>query len=542
MKKLWVMLVILLTTVSLTACRENLDAVELLARSHEAQEQADIHSMTLEMELQIDASMADITMEMPVMIRMEIESEERMRTDMNLSVIGNEIHTTTFLRDGYVYTETNEFGHVQQTRLAADTTEETEVANMFNFSALTENAIESSSASATDDGYRLELTLNMAGLVILSEELDIEIPVMGGSGYLGDFLMWESLLNEEGAEPSITLMMYLDETYLPISVVMTLEAGISPEEIGQATNATLNMRISSTVEEVTIDFPDWLDEANVSIDESELLGLWENGSGQTLRSVFDSADSVEFLVNGTMIITEDGQSETLDWQPSGPHTFIVDGIPFTHSVNGDILTIHNRTGNERSFYREDTSAVVEEEEDEVEDADDNEDPEDDETAAIGELTTLFSGEWLVGTDIPSGRYVVTGSNAGNFVIWRHTDLLVNEILDDGSFGVPSVTTYLRDGDEIDISGINSVTFTPVTDRTLTNNLSTGNWVVGLDIEAGQFEATTPSGSGNIVIWRGNSLRTNEILDDGSFGVERVRVNLANGDIITISGLESVYFE
>jgi len=159
-----------------------------------------------------------------------------------------------------------------------------------------------------------------------------------------------------------------------------------------------------------------------------------------------------------------------------------------------------------------------------------------------EPVSLFAGEWEGGTDVPAGRWVITGTGSGNFVIWRGTDLRTNEILGEGRFGVASITTDIADGDEISISGLNNVTFTPVTERSPSTSLSAGHWVVGEDIEAGAFDATTPSGSGNFVIWRGNSLRTNEILGDGSFGVERVRVNLANGDRISISGLDRVDFE
>ena len=159
-----------------------------------------------------------------------------------------------------------------------------------------------------------------------------------------------------------------------------------------------------------------------------------------------------------------------------------------------------------------------------------------------EPVTLTTGEWFGGDDVPAGRWIITGTGSGNFVIWRNTNLRVNEILGGGTFGVVSVTTDIAEGDEITISGLSNVTFTPVTERTLSNSLSAGHWIVGQDIEAGAFDASAPSGSGNFVIWRGNSLRTNEILGDGSFGVESVRVNLADGDRINISGLDRVDFE
>lgn len=159
-----------------------------------------------------------------------------------------------------------------------------------------------------------------------------------------------------------------------------------------------------------------------------------------------------------------------------------------------------------------------------------------------EPVSIFAGDWVGGEDVPAGRYVITGTGSGNFVIWRGTSLHVNQILGEGRMGVTSVTTDIKDGDSIEISRLNEVTFTPVTERVLSNSLTTGHWVVGEDIEAGTFTVTAPSGSGNFVVWRGNSLRTNEILGDGTFAVEQVRVNLENGDRISISGLERVNFD
>ena len=62
--------------------------------------------------------------------------------------------------------------------------------------------------------------------------------------------------------------------------------------------------------------------------------------------------------------------------------------------------------------------------------------------------------------------------------------------------------------------------------------------MGIDIEAGQFNAIAPTGTGDLIIWRGNSLITHETLEAQT----NVSVNLVDGDIITISRLESVDFD
>lgn len=73
---------------------------------------------------------------------------------------------------------------------------------------------------------------------------------------------------------------------------------------------------------------------------------------------------------------------------------------------------------------------------------------------------LYAGTWTVGKDLAPGRYVATpgAGQSGNFIVDAEG---VDEILGkaDG-MGVPSVTTTLRKGDVIDISGMAKVVMTP----------------------------------------------------------------------------------
>ncbi|WP_198512609.1 Ig-like domain-containing protein [Bacillus sp. mrc49] len=76
--------------------------------------------------------------------------------------------------------------------------------------------------------------------------------------------------------------------------------------------------------------------------------------------------------------------------------------------------------------------------------------------------TLHAGYWTVGKDIAAGRYkITTPSSAGNLFIYRGDYLLVNEILSNerDDYMVTSVTTTLKNGDRINISGLNKVNFT-----------------------------------------------------------------------------------
>jgi len=84
-----------------------------------------------------------------------------------------------------------------------------------------------------------------------------------------------------------------------------------------------------------------------------------------------------------------------------------------------------------------------------------------------ELTILFAGTFTVGIDIPPGRYIITAGDSGNFFV-REGDTpivvakLINGENESHPSGVPSITTDLKTGQEIEIRGINNATFTPAT--------------------------------------------------------------------------------
>jgi hypothetical protein len=77
------------------------------------------------------------------------------------------------------------------------------------------------------------------------------------------------------------------------------------------------------------------------------------------------------------------------------------------------------------------------------------------------LVTLYAGTWTVGRDLGPGRYVATpaAGQSGNFIIENEG---VDEILggDTSVGGVPNVTTTVKKGDVIEISGLSQVTMTP----------------------------------------------------------------------------------
>jgi len=96
----------------------------------------------------------------------------------------------------------------------------------------------------------------------------------------------------------------------------------------------------------------------VSTQTSSLLGYWENGSGRIFLFVFQRADSVEFLANGTVVITEGDEQNVVDWATTRSGTFTADGRQFTYLIEGDVLTITDSANDDWTFERGEGAQVV----------------------------------------------------------------------------------------------------------------------------------------------------------------------------------------
>ena len=356
MKKILAAMSMLFIFVSLTACNENLDAFELLELTQEAQ--ADIDSMIMDFDTEINISMPGMSINMPLTMRFEIESEERMQMDFDISLMGANMNVSGFLRDGYAYTEIDMDGRPERTREETsinDTMEMTEMMEMFDTDSLEEEMFEEALATSTDDGYRIEFVLNTDGMMTLFENL-------GAMGAFMDGMLDGSpdfrTDDDDEEEPRNIMILYLDEDYLPISTELNMVFGMTVEGMDAEFEMNMTM-IAVQFGDVSVNFPAWLDEFEdaPTIQDSELLGLWENGSGERALFVFGSADTVEFLADGTVII--DGRrSQSVDWQPIEPGIFTSDGHEFTYAIRGDVLTIIDSLDDRWSFEFEGTASSI----------------------------------------------------------------------------------------------------------------------------------------------------------------------------------------
>jgi len=334
MKRLFVILAMLITVVSLTACNENLDAFELLERSRVAQ--ADLGSMIMDVDAQISMTLMGMPIDVPLTMRTEMESEERIQIHMDMSMMGMGINMTMFVRDGYMYSEMDMFGSVSRERSEIDMSlneamEMIEMVDVFNTSFVVEDMIEDSTAERIDDGYRLELMLNLDGIMSFLENMEL----------VNEFLDFGETINEWNS----VITFYIDENYLPISSEITMESD----------SITMDMTMTTVqLGNVNIDFPYWLDEISISpsnLEEPELVGHWQNGTGRFFLWVFGEPDSVEFSPDGTLVINSAEQTSVVDWASTQLGTFVADGDSFSYSIIDNTLTITDRSNDSWSFSR-----------------------------------------------------------------------------------------------------------------------------------------------------------------------------------------------
>lgn len=160
---------------------------------------------------------------------------------------------------------------------------------------------------------------------------------------------------------------------------------------------------------------------------------------------------------------------------------------------------------------------------------------------------VSAGTFEVGVDVPVGRYVCTGGGNGNLSIYDGELQIVDEMIDStNEVGVASVTIDLYEGQKIEVSGLDELVLTPA--KTLVRtSLTTGNWIVGLDIQPGRYIVEPVlegllKGKGSLLVYDNEIPVVNEYLDaSGEIGVKLAIIELKDGQTISISGVPEVKF-
>jgi hypothetical protein len=157
---------------------------------------------------------------------------------------------------------------------------------------------------------------------------------------------------------------------------------------------------------------------------------------------------------------------------------------------------------------------------------------------------LGSGDFTGGTDVDPGLYDVTAGQdqSGTFLV-KGTDSYSETLDSSGTSGVPEIRAHISTGDQIHISGLSQVFFTPVSTPLVTTqstaNLYAGTWTVGQDLGPGTYVATPGSGQSGTFDVKAEDVHAILGSDPSRGEVASLTFTVENGDVIKIAGLAQV---
>lgn len=167
------------------------------------------------------------------------------------------------------------------------------------------------------------------------------------------------------------------------------------------------------------------------------------------------------------------------------------------------------------------------------------------TFVIKNSKSLSVGEFEVGRHLDPFIYDFNFKDSGNLTIYDNFGNLVTSEIGSSTndHGISRYRIPLGEGFVINIKGM-TVNLRPAKNVLMPYKniaLWSGYWFVGTNITEGRYTVTVSNGSGNFIVYdKDSKVIVNEILG-GRIGVEKVVVNLKNGDMINISGLSNIKF-
>lgn len=108
---------------------------------------------------------------------------------------------------------------------------------------------------------------------------------------------------------------------------------------------------------------------------------------------------------------------------------------------------------------------------------------------------LKNGTYEVGKDLEPGHYTISSKNNKGYIEiktaedWSFEEEFGKDYGTEDKPTIPNITTYLTEGDKINLDKTELVTFEPK-HQTYTNPISTGIWIVGKDVKPGKYKIHT----------------------------------------------------
>lgn len=144
--------------------------------------------------------------------------------------------------------------------------------------------------------------------------------------------------------------------------------------------------------------------------------------------------------------------------------------------------------------------------------------------------------------VPEGRYTIYGGRAGSVSIYDEQGKSLMKETFDQYYGVMSLTVDLSERHTIFFNGgFEGATITYPEER-VPNELTTGIWSVGEDIDAGEYLFSTSGLIGYVQVFeRGKEVRVYELLGREPAN-SKSNIRLENGQKIKLTGASSFYYE
>jgi len=331
----------------------NQDPFELLERSHQAMEELDSMQMDFDLNISFNTGFNDINL--PITGVIQIDNElATMEMSGEVIELGQRLDISNYFRDGFLYITQD--GHRTREMMEFDDALN-EMSDLFIDTTLL-SPHTTSEADLTRDGrgHRLAFTVTERASLAIMPELVLELAE-----------------TNHFDNSRLTVVIYLDSSGRQTSIEYYLEVTFS--EFGHTTIITTDMTMELTqFNNVNIHFPSWIDTFTpltfiLPDEDTPFLGHWDNGAGARFLWVFGEADEVEFLLDGTVVITENGMRRTETWQLTTTDIIIVDGEEFRWYINGNRLTITDSFNDDWFFDRAGTYQETEPSREDLEDHD-----------------------------------------------------------------------------------------------------------------------------------------------------------------------------
>jgi len=264
------------------------------------------------------------------------ETEMHVMMEMETTAFGRWTDMTMVFRDGYIYTDLS--GEKSRESISLqDAFDEIAYLTMLDI-YINEDEVISSSVERMTEGYRLTFDLDATAMLYA----------------MGEYA--EGLYMADIEDHTFTLTVDLDHHNQQVASTMEIE--IEFMEMNMPAHMHVSMRAEVVqVGEVTVSLPDWIDAVAaiqfVDPADAPFLGKWHEGFGVAGLFIFMEADSVEFLPDGTVIITENEIEETAFWTLDTDEILRIAGREFSWEIENDTLTITDSWETDWVFRRVD---------------------------------------------------------------------------------------------------------------------------------------------------------------------------------------------